>query len=70
MERNTRNRLGLGAVLATFGALGVVLSFLLGWTEAARPWSFVIGFVVGIACGLGGTLSVAGLIERRRDRSI
>ena len=61
-----QTRLALGAALATLGALGIALSLLLGWPEAAGPWAFLLGFVTGVVTGLGATLSVAGLIERRR----
>jgi hypothetical protein len=64
---STQTKIALGAVLSTLGALGIVLSLLLGWTEAARPWSFVLGFVVGVIAGLGATLAITGLIERRRN---
>ncbi len=62
---NAKTQLGLGAALATLGALGIVLSLLLGWPEATGPWAFVLGFVTGVVTGLGATLSVAGLIGRR-----
>jgi len=63
---STQNKLGIGSVLAIVGVLGIVLSQLLEWTEAPQPWAFLLGFVFGVAVGLGGTLVVAGLIERRR----
>jgi len=62
----TQTKIALGSVLATVGALGMVLSLLLGWSAAPRPWGFLLGFVVGVIAGLGATLSVSGLIERRR----
>ena len=64
---STQTKLSLGAVLATLGALGIVLSLLLGWSEAAGPWDFLLGFATGVVTGLGATLSVAGLIERKRQ---
>lgn len=62
-----QTKLALGAALATLGALGIVLSLLLDWPEAAGSWAFLLGFVTGVVTGLGATLSVAGLIERRRS---
>ncbi len=59
-------KLGLGSVLSTFGALGMVLSLLLEWTAAPEPWGFLLGFVFGVAAGLGATLVIIGLIEQRR----
>ncbi len=66
MNMGTQTKIALGSVLATVGALGMVLSLLLGWSAAPRPWGFLLGFVVGVIAGLGATLSVSGLIERRR----
>ncbi len=66
---STQTKMGLGAALATVGTLGIVLSFLLGWTEAVRPWGYIVGFIVGVITGLGATLSIAGLLERRRSPS-
>jgi len=66
MSMSTQIKIGLGSVLATVGALGMVLSLLLGWSAAPRPWGFLLGFLVGVLDGLGATLSVSGLIERRR----
>jgi hypothetical protein len=62
-----QTKIALGSVLSTLGALAIVLSLLLGWTEAASPWDFLLGFLVGVITGLGATLAVAGLFERRRD---
>ncbi|NLD43167.1 MAG: hypothetical protein GX657_06710 [Chloroflexi bacterium] len=62
----TQARIAVGAVLSVAGALGAYLSLTLGWGEAPRPWSFLLGFAVGVLCGLGATLAVAGLLERRR----
>lgn len=63
---STQTKIALGSVLSTFGALGFVLSLLLEWTSAPQPWDFLLGFVVGVLIGLGVTLVIAGLIERRR----
>jgi hypothetical protein len=61
------SKLGLGAVLAVVGGLGVVLGATVGATELPTPWSFVVGFVVGIVAGLGVALALVGLVERRRE---
>lgn len=68
MNMSTQTKIALGSVLATVGALGMVLSLLLGWSAAPRPWGFLLGLLVGVLAGLGATLSVSGLIERRRGR--
>jgi predicted ABC-type sugar transport system permease subunit len=66
MSISTQAKISIGSVLASVGALGIVLSLLLEWTAAPRPWGFLLGFVVGVLSGLGVTLAVSGLIERRR----
>ncbi|MFC2078482.1 hypothetical protein ACFLSZ_00715 [Candidatus Bipolaricaulota bacterium] len=63
---SNRGRLAAGAALATMGGLGIVLSTILGWTNLARPWSFLIGFGFGLAAGLGAALSLVGLVSMRR----
>jgi len=65
MKIKTQTKLSLGAVMAAIAALAIVLSFILGWSDAPRPWGFLFGFVTGVFAGLGATLVIAGLIERR-----
>jgi F0F1-type ATP synthase assembly protein I len=65
---STQTKIAVGSVLSSLGALGMVLPLLLEWTAAPRPWGFLLGFVVGVVAGLGTTLAIAGLIERRRGR--
>ena len=62
---STQFKLGMGSVLLTFGALGIVLSMILEWTAAPRPWGFLLGFVFGVAAGVGVPFSIIGLIEFR-----
>ena len=66
MSMSTQTKMTLGSVMAVVGALGMVLSLLLEWPAAPRPWGFLLAFVVGVLAGLGVTLAVSGLIERRR----
>jgi hypothetical protein len=61
-----KRRLGIGACLAVAGALGFILGPALGVSDLGRPWSFLVGFAVGIMAGLGTALSVAGLAGLRR----
>jgi hypothetical protein len=63
---SARTKTGIGAVLAVLGAAGFIIGPPLGLADLARPWSFLIGFAVGIVAGLGATLTVAGLIELRK----
>lgn len=63
---NARTKLALGSALACAGALLVVLSLLLEWSAAPRPWGFLLGFLNGVLAGLGATLAIAGMIEVRR----
>ena len=65
---DSRQKLGFGAALATIGGFGIVVLPLLGWSDVARPWGFVLGFLFGVAAGTGASLSIWGLIERRSDR--
>jgi len=62
---NTQIKIALGSVLSTFGVLSIILSLLLGWSEAPRPWGFLLGFGAGVITGLGATLVIAGFIEHR-----
>jgi hypothetical protein len=66
MNIGTQAKIALGSALAGVGGLGIVLSVLLGWSAAPRPWGFLLGFVVGLLAGLGVALTVSGLVERRR----
>ena len=68
MNMSTQTKLGLGSAMAAVAALGIVLSLLLEWSAAPRPWGFLLGFVFGVLAGLGVTLAIAGLIERRRGQ--
>ena len=63
----TRTQLAVGTVLATFGALGVILGAILGIGSLGRPWAFVAGFLVGVATGLGCVLVVDGIATLRRS---
>lgn len=65
---STKTKIALGAVLSTMGALSIVLSLLLQWSAAPGPWGFLLGFVEGVISGLGATLAIAGLIERRQKK--
>lgn len=60
-------KLGLGSVLSTFGALGIVLVLLLEWPAEPRPWGFLLVFVLGMMAGLGVTFALSGFIELRHN---
>ena len=59
------NKLAIGAPLGVFGSLGIFFGSLLGLGKLASPWSFLVGFVMGIITGLGVALCIAGLLEKR-----
>ena len=62
-------KLGLGSVFAIFGAAGIILRPLLGFSELARPWSFLLGFIFGVLAGVGVVLSLSGILETRKENS-
>jgi hypothetical protein len=66
MNTIARTRMAAGSALASVSAAGIVLTAILGWSGAPRPWGFLLGFVLGLCAGLGVTLAVAGMIEYRR----
>jgi hypothetical protein len=68
MNMDVRTRMAYGAALAAIAAVCIVLSLLLGWSAAPRPWGFLLGFVTGVVAGLGATLAISGLLEYGRGR--
>lgn len=64
----TQTKLGVGAILATVGGVGIVAGALLGAGQLGRPWAFLLGFLLGVAAGIGSVLSIVGLAERRAAR--
>jgi hypothetical protein len=62
---NAKQKLGLGAMLATVGGLGIVLMPALGLSQVGSPWDFILGFLFGVSAGAGTALVVSGLIEHR-----
>ena len=65
---DTRTKLATGSVLATMGGLGIIFGHLLGFASLESPWSFVIGFFVGLLAGVGTGLALVGLVEMRQAR--
>lgn len=64
--KSVKKKLSVGAILAILGAAGIILGPHIGFTELARPWSFILGFVFGLLVGAGVALSVFGLLETRK----
>jgi len=60
----TQQKLGLGSCLACVGGLSVLLMLLLD-PNLGRPWSFLVGFAIGLLSALGAGLALVGLAERR-----
>ena len=61
-------KLSLGSISAILGAAGIIFGSLLGFTELARPWSFILGFVFGVLTGIGVVISISGLLETRKEK--
>ena len=64
---DARTKLGVGAVLAILGGLGLVIIPLSGVAELEGIGGFLLGMIVGMACGAGAALALAGLFEAQRD---
>lgn len=63
---NAKQKMVTGSLLLLIAGAAVVLSLALNWTEAPRPWGFLLGFVQGLAVGLGAVLALAGMIAYRK----
>lgn len=59
-------KLTIGIIFAILGGAGIILGPLLGFTELARPWSFILGFIFGVMTGIGVALALFGLYEVRK----
>ena len=64
----SEKKLGLGSVFAIIGTAGIIIGPLLGFSELARPWSFILGFVFGVLAGMGVSLAISGLLDRRKEK--
>jgi len=62
----TEKKLGLGSLFSVLGAAGIILGPLLGLSDLAQPWSFILGFVFGVLSGVGVALVISGFLERRK----
>lgn len=66
---DAKNKMGLGSVLAIIGGLGMIIVPGLGLTSPdLTVRDFIIGFAVGLTCGVGAALALTGMLEMRRDR--
>lgn len=63
----SEKKLAFGAIFGILGAAGIILGPLLGLSELARPWSFILGFIFGLLAGVGVALSLFGLLEKKRE---
>ncbi len=61
------DRLRLGAALALVGAVGMLVVPTYGLGLLGRPWSFALGFLVGVSAGCGTALCISGLIGLRLE---
>ncbi len=64
----TQTKLAVGSILAGVGGVGIVAGALVGAGQLGRPWAFLLGFLLGVAAGIGCVLSLSGLAERRAAR--
>ena len=64
---SSHTKIAVGSALAASGGLLLVLAPLMGWYSLPGPWDFILGFATGLLAGLGATLTIAGLIERRHE---
>jgi hypothetical protein len=62
----SRQKIASGGVLATLGGIGIVLSTVAAMSGTGNPTIIALLFVAGIIAGVGATLAVVGLFERRR----
>ena len=67
LNMSSEAKMALGSALTTIGALLMVLALHLGWHSIPGPWDLLLGFVTGLAAGMGPALAIKGLIERRRE---
>ncbi|MGB3861906.1 MAG: hypothetical protein WA915_07455 [Candidatus Aminicenantaceae bacterium] len=63
---SSSKKLTIGIIFAILGGAGIILGPLLGFTELARPWSFILGFIFGVMSGIGVALALFGLYEVRK----
>ena len=63
---SSAKKLSIGIIFAILGGAGIILGPLLGFTELARPWSFILGFIFGVMTGIGVALALFGLYEMRK----
>ena len=54
-----RGRTIIGVIFLVVGILGIIFGHPLGFAGLPRPWSFLLGFALGVATGAGVVLIVA-----------
>ena len=64
---NTQQKISFGSVLTSFAGAAIVLSSILDWVALDRPWGFLLGFLLGLAAGVGVVLVISGLLENRHS---
>ncbi|MBU0719370.1 MAG: hypothetical protein KJ749_14075 [Planctomycetes bacterium] len=60
-EQERRQLLATGAVLASVGGAGIIIPLIVGVPEATGAVAFPVGFLVGLATGLGTVLTLFNL---------
>lgn len=62
----SKQKIASGGMLATLGGVGIVLSTVATSSGTSNPTIIALLFAAGVIAGLGVTLAVVGLFERRR----
>ncbi|HDL01209.1 MAG TPA: hypothetical protein ENH23_03140 [candidate division Zixibacteria bacterium] len=62
----SKQKIASGGSFAIFGSISVLLSIVATFSGTDNPVILVLLFLGGVIAGLGATLAVVGLFERRR----
>jgi len=65
---DTKVKLYIGSLFALVGAFGLIFGPTLGATMLGKPWSFMVGFLMGVMGGMGAVLSIDGLLKMKQNR--
>ncbi|GBD92480.1 hypothetical protein BMS3Abin05_00052 [bacterium BMS3Abin05] len=63
---SSKQKIAFGSIFATFGSISVLLSVAGAFSGTDNPVILVLPFLGGVIAGVGATVAVVGLFERRR----